>query len=168
MLREKTELLNNCWTELHSVIGGDILKEKADLKVYVCSKKVFQKSDKRTQDNASVMWLVWNELLNESTWKQMNQSSCCDSFVFSKDKNMEAYTWENIIWAEKSCIAFSSPCECKCNTQHKCHVYFMYFENCSKNICGNHFPHKWRDIYDLIFKKSMHLKSGIFLVLYYL
>lgn len=35
------------------------------------------KTDKKTLDNASIMWLVWNELLNESTWKQTNQSSCC-------------------------------------------------------------------------------------------
>ena len=35
------------------------------------------KTDKKTQDNASIMWPVWNELLNESTWKQMNQSSSC-------------------------------------------------------------------------------------------
>lgn len=33
----------------------DILKEKANLKVHGYSKKVFQNSDKKTQENASIM-----------------------------------------------------------------------------------------------------------------
>lgn len=52
---KKTELLKNFWTELHSVMDKDILKEKANLKVYGYSKKVFQNSDKKTQENASIM-----------------------------------------------------------------------------------------------------------------
>jgi hypothetical protein len=45
-----------------SVLDGDKLKEKTNLKIYSCSKKVFWNFDKKTQDNESVMWLVWNHL----------------------------------------------------------------------------------------------------------
>lgn len=54
MPKDKTELLKS-FEQCASVIDGDILKGKANLKVHACSKKVFQNSDKKTQDNTSII-----------------------------------------------------------------------------------------------------------------
>lgn len=100
---EKTELLKNFWTELHSVIHGDIGKKKANLKVHECSKNVFQNSDKKTQDNASRVSLVWNELL-EWIYFKTNESELL--LCFLKTKCGGTYLGTRIIWGDKSCIVF--------------------------------------------------------------
>lgn len=67
----------------------EILNEKANLKVHACSKRVFQNSDKKTQDNGSIMWLVWNELFK---WIYLETNESEFFLCFLKIK-----TWRHIL-----------------------------------------------------------------------
>lgn len=138
----------------------EILNEKANLKVDACSKRVFQNSDKKTQDNGSIMWLVWNELFK---WIYLETNESEFFLCFLKIK-----TWRHILG--NTYYLGTEVLFCfvlfilwmKSNILHK-YAYFLWLES-FKIISDNQY--KYRGVADFLWKNSSYLKSGISLLFY--
>lgn len=96
---KKNELLKNFWTELHSVTDGNILKEKAKLKLHACSKKVFQNWQKDPRQ--CIYYMTGKEWTFKWIYLETNEPEFLLCFLKIK-KILEAYTWEHISSGERN------------------------------------------------------------------
>lgn len=142
---EKTELLKN-FEQSFTVLWMKILKEKANLKVHACSKKTFQNSEKKNQENASIMWLVWNELL-KWIYLETNESELLLCFLNIK-------TWRHILGNTyhlgREVLHFVFFLWMESNAQHKYHAYLFYKLKTCKIVYDNPFPYKDRGVVDFL------------------
>lgn len=84
--------------------------------------------------------------------------------MFSKDKNVEAHTWEHISFEEINPALHFISVNAKNNIQqYPCLFYDL--ETALKSY-GRHFPYKCRGAFDFLFKKSSYFESGIFYSIY--
>ena len=109
---KKNELLKNFWTELHSVTDGNILKEKAKLKLHACSKKVFQNWQKDPRQ--CIYYVTGMEWTFKWIYLETNEPELLLCFLKIKEK------WRHILGntyhlGREILHCFFSPCESKSN-----------------------------------------------------
>lgn len=141
MLRKKWNSLRiseQSFTVLYMEILGRKGKSKSTWMFQERLSKLWQKDPR--QCISCVTGMEWTFRMN-LLWNKWIRALA----VFSKDKNVEAHTWEHLSFEERNLALHFFPCECENNIQQD-PCLFHNLETVLKSY-GNHFPYKRRGIF---------------------